>query len=355
VLLRPLGGLSFGGAEATWLVAGMALLGICWWLTVRGLGLRSVERRMAALMAVLLPGAWWCLQQGQLNIPVLALMLSATLALARRRDGLSGALLGAAIAIKGFPLLLALYLAWAARWRALAACAVVATGLTAAGLAFAAPDSHLYLTRVLPTQLVPSPSYDNYSLPAVLQRHLVANPYGSQLADLPGVAAVGSRLVVLALVATTLWLEPGGRGKSPAVAMVGLMALLPLTITTSWKSSALLGYPALWAAGAWLVRHPGRDLPAKALTALAILLCAASPALRLVHYGVGGTAHAIAARDPVFYLWGLDMTAGFVLAWTTFLLGSRSRSGGDSRAGAAAIAASWSVAGSEPSGAQATG
>jgi len=61
---------------------------------------------------------------------LLALIVAAAADLESRRDTRAGAWIGAATAIKGFPALLLLYLAYRGRWRALATGVAVAGGLT---------------------------------------------------------------------------------------------------------------------------------------------------------------------------------------------------------------------------------
>ena len=318
LVVKPLAGLPFAGAEAVWLLIGAACLAAACAVAIRCLE-SPVERSLAIVLAATAPSTWWSLQQGQMNVPLLLCMLAAGVALEKRRDLLAGILVGVAAAVKIYPGILIVYFIWAGRWRA-ALAAVLAGGIcTLAGFVLAGSDALDYLRVVLPNQLVPSTGYDNMGLPGVFQRFFVPNVFDSQVANLPIVAAVAPKLGALLLVAVTLAREPGGRGAAPVWSALVLTALLPLIVTTAWPATAIYAMPPLWVAAACLLR-PGAGLPTKALSASAILLLYVSPLLRGTVYPPLASAAAIRSHDPVFYVWGLDVTLGLLLSWWALLI-----------------------------------
>lgn len=204
--------------------------------------------------ALLFPPTLFTLFVGQVNAFLLALLWYAW---SRREDHPSraGVALGLAIGIKLNPLLLALPLAAARRWRVLAA--VTVTGLVCIAIGeLASPGSTQEFARqVLPglSSLDPGHAHPvNQGLKGFFLRLFVPNPWTRPFIDSPELAAWSIRIVtalVVSALAVLCWLR-GRTHERETWAFTGaaMIALSPL----AWESQfvmALLPFALLW--------HPG--------------------------------------------------------------------------------------------------
>lgn len=315
LIVKPLAAVPFDVADAIWLLTGIAAL------VASGLLLKdavaSWERRSTALLfAALQPAVWWNLEQGNVNLLVLPLSLAGPALLMSGAEIAGGTALGLAAALKGYPALLMLIAVRERRWRLLGAAVASAVLATLAGFLFAGQHSDLYVSAVLPAQLAGSPAADNYGFPGVAARLLTANVYQTQLVDLPLLAWAAPKVALVALVGVTLLAAPGDRSR-PFFLTVGLLATLPLVVTTGWHTTLLFTVPALTLVLSRLLEPQPRGLKIVALTAL--VLVSTSPLLRLAHYSAATEALAIRNHDWAFTLWSLDMTAGCFLAWLSYV------------------------------------
>lgn len=88
---------------------------------------------------------------GQVGLPILLCLTAAWWALGRRRDGLAGALIGLAIALKIYPALVLVPLVARGRWRAVLVSGAAAALLIGGGFLFVGwEQTRLYLGEVLP-------------------------------------------------------------------------------------------------------------------------------------------------------------------------------------------------------------
>lgn len=168
---------------------------------------------MNSLLLLLLTGAWACWQ--------------------RRRDALSGVLVGTAAIFKLFPAALLPYLAWRRQWKLLAA--VVVTGLAglALGLAVTSVDHNIYYFKEMLPHLAAGTGYrENQSLAGVAARLCnpnTANAGGSagwcgHLIDWPAV------LVLLAIV----W-RMTSRTERSGLEFALAVTALPLISSVTWS------------------------------------------------------------------------------------------------------------------------
>jgi hypothetical protein len=230
-------------------------------------------------------------------------------------------LVGAAAALKGYPVVLLLPLLWRRQFLGVAAGLGSAVALTVAGFALGGSDSSAYALQILPAQLAGSAAEDNYSLSGVAHRMMLANIYHSELVNLPLVASLVPALLGVVLLAVSV-LQPAPRRGEASLAMMSLLAALPLVVTTGWVTTVLFTVPASAAALAVVLPRPG-DFGVKAVLAFGLLLTSASPLARLAVYGIGGTARAIQAHDLAYITWSLDVTVGCFLLWLGFVLRNR--------------------------------
>lgn len=173
-----------------------------------------------------------------INAVLLALVVAAALDLARGRDVRAGAWLGLATALKAFPALLLLYVAYRRRWRAAACGAGVALGLSACALlpygvhgAWTTAKDWLAVSAAGGWLLHPG----NQSLLALLGRSGVA-PRGVMVIE----------LLLLALAGIALRRPPAG--DEDVMDEVGIVTLLAVLLSPiAWSHYYLLAFPA-WVA-----------------------------------------------------------------------------------------------------------
>jgi len=242
---------------AWWAWAAISLA--CWaaalWLLIREL-LRSEFGRqlrqslwwpvfLAALInfpPVLVHMTW-----GQLQLPLLLLFTLAWLALRRKRPVVAGVLIGLAIAIKLFPLLLLVPLVAQRRWR----CVAAALGVSALvlGLSFAVvgwDQAVFYVTKVLPEVSSQKDLYDNYSV-AISMKLWLGATFPSEL------VATALRLAFLGLVALAALRRPRAADLGLALGVTALFWVPPVV----WAHYFVLAYLPFFDL---LIRAPRRML-----------------------------------------------------------------------------------------------
>lgn len=152
------------------------------------------------------PPALVHLTWGQLQLPLLLLLTWAWLALRRGREVRAGLLVGLAITLKVFPLLLVLPLALQRRWRCVAAALLLSGGLL--GLSFAAVGPQqvaFYISHVLPEISRQDVLTDNYAVTQTLRLAL-----GPAFPAAPvGLALRLGGLALMALAALRPRTDPG--------------------------------------------------------------------------------------------------------------------------------------------------
>jgi hypothetical protein len=216
-LLTPLGA---SKAMITWVVADAAALMAG--AVLVGLALGGGRRVALAVATLALFGpAYHTIFDGQVNGLAFLALAVAFWGVARRRDGVAGAGVAAAAALKLTPLALLAYLAWRRRWRAVAVAGAVLALLTVVALpltgasAFGQYVAHAY--ALTDPQLV-NPSGANQTSTGALARLLL--PTSVKVAAVSGVARA-VRLAALAfsaalIVATVLITRPRQRAVAPA-------------------------------------------------------------------------------------------------------------------------------------------
>jgi hypothetical protein len=217
---------------AWWVWAGISIA--CWGASL-GLLIRELARSefgkqlrqsiwwpvfLAALInfpPVLVHFTW-----GQVQLPLLLLLTLAWLCLRRNRPAAAGALIGLAIALKLFPVLLLAPLFVQRRWRCVAAALGVAA--LALALSFAAvgwQQTVFYFAKVLPEVSKQNDMYDNYSVAVVLKEWMSYAFPSDLVANL-------LRLVFLGLVCLAALRRPLAADQALALGATGLFWLPPL-------------------------------------------------------------------------------------------------------------------------------
>lgn len=231
---------SYALAWWLWLAGSLACWGVSLWLLLRELLKTEVGQQLRR------SGLWWvflaCLVNfppllvhltwGQLQLPLLLLLTGAWLALRTGRDVRAGVLIGLAITLKLFPLLLVLPLVVQRRLRCAAVALAVAGGLL--GLSFAAvgwEQTWFYLVHVLPEVSKQDVLADNYSITQALR---VLGGTGFP-AEIPGLAL---RLVGLGLATLVAFRAQGQADRALAAGVTALLWVTPIV----WSHYFVLVY-----------------------------------------------------------------------------------------------------------------
>jgi len=150
----------------------------------------------------LLPAVWCAVptlqtfQFGQFHLSAFALALGGMLAFEKRRTGLGGALLGAAVVTKIFPAVLLLLLASQRRWREVLATLIWVGAFGVVSLLFLG--------------IAPLQAFLSYKLPSMLDGSAFIGPGDDDglVAILTGITALPWRLRILGLTFLPPWLGP---------------------------------------------------------------------------------------------------------------------------------------------------
>jgi alpha-1,2-mannosyltransferase len=229
-----------------------AVLSLVCWCAALGLLLRELLR--AAPGQWLRRSIWWPvflaalinfppvlvhLTWGQLQLPLLLLLTLAWICLRRGREATAGILIGLAIALKLFPLLLVIPLALQRRWL----CAAVALAIAAAVLipSFAVvgwEQTSLYITKVLPEVSVQKDLPDNYSV-AVSLRLVLGTEFPSEQVGLV------LRVAAFGLVALAALRRPRDDGLILALGITALVWVPPVVWTHYFVLTYLSCFDAL--------------------------------------------------------------------------------------------------------------
>ena len=139
---------------------------------------------------------------GQVDLVIGLALAAAAYRLRRGDDGWAGAFIGIAAVLKVAPGLLAIYLLWRGRWRALAGLAVMVTAAGLFSLGFAGTETwRYYLTDRLPDLLAGSALFNNLSVPGLLLRVFMGPELARGFLDLQPEIALARVLSAIAVLA----------------------------------------------------------------------------------------------------------------------------------------------------------
>jgi hypothetical protein len=198
LLTLPLGLFPFPVAATLWLGYDLLLLFILAWL-VLACGPRAPGRASVLVTAGLL--LFWLpvfheLLHGQLSLTLSCLLLLGWRAYRSGRLGAAGALLGAAAAVKLFPIVIVGYFLVKREWRVAVWAVSTAAVLTMLGLLAAGGEGmRSYFTAALAVAPLWRPFEGNYSIASVMQHLLGGSTSVRPAIEAPGLAAPLSMLV----------------------------------------------------------------------------------------------------------------------------------------------------------------
>ncbi len=274
LLALPLARLDFLSAYLVWTWVGAASLPVSLYLVLRSLS-PPVGPRPAAVASLALAAAmstaypvFLQFTHANVQMALLFLLAAAFAAFRRGRDGLSGALVGVAAAMKLFPGFLVVPFLLTKRYRGAAAAAAAFAALNGAAAAeFGAGAFAEFVTRALPEVREYRGTYSDVSVAGVWAKLFDKGGYATEFVELahrPALARwgmVGSTLAVLAAYAAAWWtarpaVDPGR--------LFGLSVTTMLLVApSSWiHSQILLVIPVAVLAralpgagpGAWVLR-----------------------------------------------------------------------------------------------------
>jgi hypothetical protein len=244
LMMAPLGVLDQENAKRVWFALSVALLAFLIAGSVAALPERRQPERVVRWITIVLMAKFSLheLLLGQTNLLLGALLLGALLAVQRRRRLWAGALVGIAVLVKPYALIVIPWLLIAQGW----ASAAIAAGVVLAGLVMPAVvygwNGNIELLRgwVDTVRETTAPNLlgsDNVSVVAMWTKWLGAGPTASLLAAL-------TLLALLALV--VLIVRRRGATRSPEyLELATLMLLIPLVSPQGWDYVLLLGTPAV--------------------------------------------------------------------------------------------------------------
>ncbi len=207
------------------------------------------------------------IEHGQVNLPTLALIVWAIVYAEESRNASAGAMLGAAILIKPFAALAALYLLIRGHFAALAWTIVAGLALLIAPIVVFGPHRWIdqnaaYLTAIVSmTNRYRTMITNQSAVSAVARLMSVGIGADAETSSIPTI--VGMTLEMILVAAVLLWdsrTRETGTLRS-RLALCGLFCLMPSFAPISWKSyyaAMLLPYMALVAA-LWTDRADGDD------------------------------------------------------------------------------------------------
>lgn len=278
LLLAPLAGLDEPTGQLLWFALNCAALLALVALCIRESGSRLAARYWGpvVLVAAIVPPTRLCLQLGQTGI-LIALLLVAGLALARRAPWATGLMLALAGLVKLYPGFMALYylrrrprapLWWTA-----------AGGLLLLGVSLAAQGSASYLgyaQRLTGGAFHPYAAEFNTALYGLWARLFVPSHYGIVVADLPWLARALGLAGGAAALGLCLWVgaDSGGGLRARLQAGAWLCAMMLASPLNGVYNLTLLVFPLLAIAAA-LERAPSRA--ARNLTAVCVALACVPP------------------------------------------------------------------------------
>ena len=244
VVMAPFGAISRDAGQMIWFAISVALLvALLRWSVVALPDRRLSTVTLAAITFVLMAKFYLHeLLLGQANLLLGALLLAALVAVQRDRPGLAGALVGAAVFVKPYALILVPWLLVTKGWRA----AAIAVGVVAAGLVLPALvygwSGNLDLLRGWLQTVTESTrpnllGNDNVSIASMWAKWLG-----------PGSAAtvltLGTLAAALGLV-IAVWRRGRGMSRPEYLECGLLMLLVPLVSPQGWDYVLLLATPAV--------------------------------------------------------------------------------------------------------------
>lgn len=304
LVMAPFGALTRDAGQMIWFALSLVLLVALLRWSVTALPDRRLSTRALVVITSILMAKFYLheLLLGQANLLLGALLVAAVVAIQRDRRVAAGALVGAAVFVKPYALILVPWLLVMKGWRATAAAvSVVAAGLLLPAVVYGWSGNldllRGWLRTVTDSTLPNLLGNDNVSIAAMWAKWLGPSSTATALTVLTLLAAMG--LVIVACVR--------GRGLARAdyLECALLMLLIPLVSPQGWDYVLLLATPAVvclvdrwreftgfwrWGTGVVLAVMGltifdimGRTLYSRFMALSVITVCALTLAVALLH------------------------------------------------------------------------
>jgi hypothetical protein len=244
IAMMPFAILQNDAAKAIWFAISVGLLAYYVSMSVDGLPLRQRSRWTLMVWTVILMAKFYGheLTLGQTNVLFGFILVAALLAVQARHPILSGALIGAAVFVKPYALVLLPWIGFT--YGAVAACAcfaILVAGLILPAALYGWAGNmdvlvawfHTVTESTAPNLL----SNDNISLAAMWAKWVGPGMVASRLAALSGVMALG--------LAAAVWFRRRRVDKPDYLEIALLMLLIPLLSPQGWDYVLLLSTPAV--------------------------------------------------------------------------------------------------------------
>jgi hypothetical protein len=240
LLAAPLGFLPYRAAATAWLLFEMSLLLLlAVMVTSTGRSLRFGRGAIAAWCILLL----WRpvieeLAFGQLGLPLAALLGGSWFAMQSGRRRLAGVFLGAAVAVKLFPVVIALYLLVKGRWSTVVSAGITASLLTVLAGAAVGVDGVVSYVGELQAGTPFLPAEHNCSIYGAVLRIFTGGLLIQPLIDAPAVGKVLAPLAMVVVWAVTAWVI--WRSDDPRLELAAGIASLVVAGPLSWRHYQVL-------------------------------------------------------------------------------------------------------------------
>jgi len=244
IAMMPFALLNDDAAKALWFAISVGLLAAYVLWSVRALPSRQQSEGILIGLTVLLMAKFFGheLTLGQTNVLFGFMLVAALMAAQANRPLISGALIGAAVFVKPYALVLLPWIGLTYGAAAAAAClCVIAAGLLLPAAIYGWTGNIDLLVawfRTVTDSTAPNLlSNDNISLAAMWSKWLGPGVFASRLAAASGVATLG--------LAAAVWFYRRRAGKPDYLEIALLMLLIPLLSPQGWDYVLLLSTPAV--------------------------------------------------------------------------------------------------------------
>ncbi len=208
--------------------------------TLRALGVKDWQSTvLLVLVAIAFEPVAANIDEGQINLVMLALSGVWLLGWVRGDRWWAGAALGAGVAIKLLQAPLGLLVMWGRRWRMLAGAAIAGLALWLVAVPQYLPD---FVFKVAPVLSAGTGLFENHSPGGTVARLLDPGTFLGTVANTSPAARVITLLILLAVLAATFWVlrRPAAQGSARGLEAAAMVAAGPLIASYSWGTHLVL-------------------------------------------------------------------------------------------------------------------
>ena len=208
--------------------------------TLRALGVKDWQSTvLLVLVAIAFEPVAANIDEGQINLLLLALSGIWLLGWVQGDRWWAGAALGAGVAIKLLQAPLGLLVLWGRRWRMLAGAAIAGLALWLVAVPQYLPD---FLFKVAPVLSAGTGLFENHSPGGTVARLLDPGTFLGTVANTSPAARVITLLIAVAVLVATFWVlrRPAAPGRARELEAAAMVAAGPLIASYSWGTHLVL-------------------------------------------------------------------------------------------------------------------